>query len=118
MNFTVNDTMRREIAWATMIFISLILNFGCKKSSQPYMATATIEGPDPRVPQCGGGTWINIDGHPNPNNPGTGYYDIGSLPQSFRLDNSVTYPIRVEIDYSVNPYCTISVDITRIQKIN
>ena len=118
MNSIVNENMRRQIAWTTVIFIGLTLNFACKKSSQPYMATATIEGPDLRVPQCGGGTWINIDGHPNPNNPGEGYYDIGSLPPAFHLDNSVKYPIRVEIDYSVNPYCTIDVDITRIQKIN
>ena len=82
------------------------------------MATATIVRPDPRVPQCGGGTWINIDGHPNQNNPGTGYYDMGSLPPSFHLDNSTKYPIKVEIDYSVNLYCNIYIDITRIEKIN
>jgi len=81
------------------------------------MATASIIGADPRVPACGGGTWINIDGHPNPITS-TGYFDIGKLPAGFTIGNTAVYPIRVEIDYTVNSSCPMYVDISRIKLIN
>ncbi|HMH32742.1 MAG TPA: hypothetical protein VK543_06915 [Puia sp.] len=98
--------------------LCLVLGSGCKKSMSGYQATGSIIGPDPRVPACGGGTWIQIDGHPNPGIPATGYYDIGTVPAGFQIDNSTKYPIRVELDYTVNAHCTIYVDISRIKVIN
>ena len=95
-----------------------LLNTGCKKSMPGFMATGSIIGPDPRVPACGGGTWIQVNGHPNLNNPITGYYDMGTVPAGFRIADSVTYPIKVELDYTINSYCPIYIDISRIKVIN
>ncbi|MDP9041107.1 MAG: hypothetical protein M3N30_03935 [Bacteroidota bacterium] len=82
------------------------------------MATGSIIGPDFRVPSCGGGTWIQIDGHPYAGSS-TGYYDIGKVPAGFRFStDSAAYPIKVELDYTINAYCPIYVDISRIQIIN
>jgi hypothetical protein len=83
-----------------------------------FMATGSIIGADPRVPACGGGTWIQIDGHPNPDNPTTGYYDMGTVPPGFRIADSATYPIKVELDYTINSHCPIYIDISRIKVIN
>src|SRR5450432_482366 len=90
-----------------ILVLYLVLSIACKKSMPGYMATGSIIGPDPRVPACGGGTWIQIDGHPNPGNIATGYYDMGTVPAGFRIDNSATYPIKVELDYIINSHCPI-----------
>ena len=99
------------IAW-------LIIGAGCEKSAEGYTATGSIIGLDIRVPSCGGGTWIQIDKHPNPNNPVTGYYDIGTVPPGFRISDSTVYPIRVELDYTINSHCSFYIDISRIKVIN
>jgi hypothetical protein len=99
------------IAW-------LIFGTGCEKSAEGYMATGSIIGPDIRVPSCGGGTWIQIDKHPNPNNPVTGYYDMGTVPPGFHISDTTAYPIRVELDYTINSECLIDINISRIKIIN
>jgi hypothetical protein len=104
--------------FALILVIYLALNFGCKKSIPGYMATGSIIGADPRVPACGGGTWIQVNGHPNPDNPATGYYDMGTVPAAFHIDNSAIYPIKVELDYAINVYCPIYINISRIKVIN
>src|SRR5450631_3669764 len=101
-----------------VLFFCLIMGTGCKKTMPGYQATGSIIGPDPRVPACGGGTWIQIDGHPNPNIPATGYYDIGALPAGFQIDSSSKYTIKVELDYTINAHCPVYVDISRVQVIN
>ena len=79
------------------------------------MNTATIEGPDPRVGMCTGGILIKIDGHPNPNNSEDGYFDIGEISSSFKMD---TFPIKVEIDWKISSKCSGNyVDIKRIKRI-
>jgi hypothetical protein len=100
-----------------ILILYLILSAGCKKSVPGYIATGSIIGPDLRVPACGGGTWIEVDGHPNSNNPSTGYFDMGTVPAGFSIPDSAIYPIKVELDYTINPFCTIDIDITRIKII-
>jgi hypothetical protein len=93
----------------------LILSLGCKKSVPVFNATATIIGPDLDAVACGSTIWIQIDGHPSETI--IGYYNIGTLPAGFHLNNA-TYPIKVEIAYSIDPNCLIDVDISRIKVIN
>jgi hypothetical protein len=100
------------------LLLSITLGAGCKKSLAPYMSTGSIIGPDPRVPACGGGTWIKVDGHPNPENPSTGYYDMGKIPAGFQIPATAIYPIKVELDYTVNSHCSIYIDISRIKILN
>jgi hypothetical protein len=107
-----------KINFPIILILCLILIAGCKKSMPGFMATGSIIGPDPRVPACGGGTWIQIDGHPNPDIPATGYYDMGTVPAGFLIDTTATYPIRVELDYTINAHCPIYIDISRIKFIN
>ncbi len=83
-----------------------------------YMNTGSIIGQDPRVPACGGGYWIKVDGHPNPNNPSTGYFDIGTVPDGFTIPDSAVFPIKVELDYTINTLCTIDIDISAIKIID
>jgi hypothetical protein len=86
----------------------------CKKEMR-FMNTATIVGPDPRMGACTGGTFIKIDGHPNPTDPVNGYFDIGNMPPSFKIN---TFPIKVEIDWKISSKCFGNyVDISRIQRI-
>jgi hypothetical protein len=81
------------------------------------MGTATIIGGDPRMSVCAGGTFIKIDGHPNPNDPTHGYYDIDSTPSTFSLMH-LKYPTRVRLDWHISPKCYGNyVDITRIEII-
>ncbi|HEY5370296.1 MAG TPA: hypothetical protein VIJ75_15035 [Hanamia sp.] len=95
------------------LFVSLI-NSGCKKESL-FMNTATIVGSDSRVGVCTGGTFIKIDGHPNPNDPENGYFDIGNINSSLRMD---TFPIKVEIDWKISSKCFGNyVDISRIKRL-
>jgi hypothetical protein len=101
-----------------LLLIALIAGPGCKKSLPPYMATGSIIGADPRVPACGGGTWIMVDNHPNPDNLTTGYYDMGTLPSGFRIPASAVYPIKIELNFTVNAYCPMNIDISRIHIIN
>ena len=101
-----------------LLLLSMLTGVGCKKTLPPYMATGSIVGPDPRVPACGGGTWIKVDGHPNPGNPATGYYDMGNVPSSFQIPVSAIYPIKVEMDYTVNSHCSVYIDISRIKILN
>jgi hypothetical protein len=108
--------MKRNFLVIWILF--LILSAGCKKSVSGYMATGSIIGPDPRVPACGGGTWIEVNGHPNPNNLTTGYFDMGTVPAGFSIPDSAVYPIKVELDYTINPFCTIYIDISRIKIID
>jgi hypothetical protein len=108
--------MRRNFPITLIVY--LILCAGCKKSMPGYMATGSIIGADPRVPACGGGTWIQVVGHPNPNNPFTGYFDMGTVPAGFRIPDSAVYPIKVELDYTINTNCPIYIDISRIKIID
>jgi len=79
------------------------------------MNTATIVGSDSRVGVCTGGTFIKIDGHPNPNDPENGYFDIGNINSSLRMD---TFPIKVEIDWKISSKCFGNyVDISRIKRL-
>jgi hypothetical protein len=104
--------------YSFILIFYMIFGAGCKKSIPGYMATGSIIGADPRVPACGGGTWIKVDGHPNPNNPSTGYYDMGTVPAGFSIPDSAVYPIKVELDYTINAFCTIYIDISRIKIID
>lgn len=83
-----------------------------------YMNTGSIIGPDPRVPACGGGYWVKVDGHPNPDNPSTGYFDMGRVPAGFSIPDSAVFPIKVELDYTIDAICTIDIDISRIKIID
>jgi hypothetical protein len=95
------------------LFISLT-NSACKKES-PFMDTATIVASDPRMGACTGGSFIKIDGHPNPNDPENGYFDIGSITPSFKINS---FPVKVEIDWKISPKCFGNyVDISRIKRI-
>jgi len=107
----------RNILYITMLFLIFTIGFGCKKD-MALMDTASIIGGDPRAGACEGGTYIRIDGHPNPNDWANGYFDIGSLPSSFRIDNSAHYPINVKINWATNPKCGGNyVDIKRIELV-
>lgn len=96
---------------------AVILLSACNKHpGYEYQGTATIVGFDPRMAPCVGGTYISIDGHPNPIDSVNGYFDIGGIPESFRIDH---YPIRVKLDWKINDRCAGNyVDITRIKAIN
>jgi hypothetical protein len=107
-----------KYSFPVILILWIVISTGCKKSSPGYTATGSIIGADPRVPACGGGTWIQVDGHPNPNNPATGYYDMGTVPAGFRIADSVAYPIKVELDYTINSHCPVYIDISRIKVIN
>lgn len=98
------------------LFVCLAIS-SCSKDNKemPFMNTATIVAPDPRMGVCTGGTFIKIDGHPNPNDPQNGYFDIGDMPPSFKIN---TYPTRVEIDWKISSKCFGNyVDISRIKEI-
>jgi hypothetical protein len=95
------------------LFVSLTIS-ACKKEL-PLMNTATIVGYDARMAPCTGGTFIKINGHPNPNNTENGYFDIDSIPPSFKINS---YPIKVEIDWKISPKCFGNyVVISRIKRI-
>jgi hypothetical protein len=93
----------------------LVLIAGCKKSLPALNSSATIIGPGLDAVACGSTIWIQINGHASGRI--TGYYNIGTLPIGFHLNNAI-YPMRVEIDYSIDPHCLIDVDISRIKLIN
>ena len=113
---TVIVGMKQMFAFAVLMLVVYTCNTSCKKGGITAPANnATIIGGDPRAGMCEGGTFILIDGHPNPNFPSTGYYDIGLLPPSFHLDNSTKYPIKVKITYQVDSKCLGNfVDISTI----
>lgn len=76
---------------------------------------ATIVGIDARTAPCTGGIYILIDGHRNENH-NLGYYDIGSVPESFHIGD--VFPIRVTIDWHKSNTCSGNyVDITRIKVV-
>lgn len=96
-----------------VLLVSLTIS-ACKKELR-FMNTATIVGPDLRVGVCTGGTFIKIDGYPNPNDPEKGYFDIGNISPSFKIN---TYPVKVEIDWKISSKCLGNyVDISRIKEI-
>ncbi|MGN6600989.1 MAG: hypothetical protein ACTHK8_00990 [Ginsengibacter sp.] len=98
------------------LFFSLAIS-ACRKANKemPFMNSATIVAPDPRMGMCTGGIFIKIDSHPNPNDLQNGYFDIDSMPPSFKID---TYPIRVEIDLKISSKCFGNyVVINRIKEI-
>jgi len=106
----MKNIFRFCILW---LFISLTIS-SCKKELG-FMDTATIVRPDPGEGVCTGGTFIKIDGHPNPNDPENGYFDIGNIIPSFKID---TFPIKVEIDWKISSKCFGNyVDISRIKRI-
>ena len=83
-----------------------------------YSDTGTITGTDARMGMCEGGTYIRINGHPNPNSQ-EGLYDIGSLPSTFKISPLMKYPINVTLDYTVAPECYGNyINISRIAVIN
>jgi hypothetical protein len=88
---------------------------GCKKDTM-YMDTGIIIGYDVRMGPCEGGTYININGHQNPNRQ-DGLYDIDSLPASFKIDNSI-FPIKVTLDWKVSNKCFGNyINVSRIAHI-
>lgn len=106
--------MKQIFLFLMVAIISSSVISGCKKEPA-FMNTATIEGPDPRMGVCTGGTFIKIDGHPNPNDPANGYFDIGEINFSIKMD---TFPIKVEIDWKISSKCSGNyVDISRIKWI-
>jgi len=111
--------MMRTAALFLALASSLLIVGSCKKSILSFADTGAIIGGDPRTGPCDGGTYIQIDGHPNPNSPATGYYDIGSLPSSFHIDYYGKFPIRVKLNYQVDSKCGGNyVDISSIEQIN
>jgi len=107
--------MKIDFAFVGLGLLSLILCTGCKKNT-PFMNSGTIIGTDARMGVCNGGTYIKIDGHPNPNDTINGYYDIGTLPPSFQIDNATKFPVRVKLDWKIDPKCFGNyVDISRIE---
>lgn len=95
------------------LFVSLI-NSACKREL-PFMNTATIVGYDPRMGVCIGGTFIKIDGHPNPNDPENGYFDIDSITPPFKINS---FPIKVEVDWKMSSKCSGNyIAISRIKRI-
>lgn len=100
-----------------LFYIGLLAALGCRKNAAP-MDTATLIGSDPRTGACEGGTFIKIDGHPNPNDPENGYYDVNTWPRSFSPDGS-NYPIKVKINWKVDSKCFGNyVDISRMEVVN
>ena len=85
------------------IFIILLMLLSCSKAPQ-YMSTATITGIDARMGPCEGGTYILIDGHPNPNSTDH-LFDIDSMPRSYIIDHLNKFPIRVAIDWVQESNC-------------
>jgi hypothetical protein len=111
--------MTRTAALFLALASHLLIVGSCKKSTVTFADSGAIIGGDPRTAACEGGTFIQIDGHPNPNSPTTGYYDIGSLPSSFHIDYSGKFPIRVKLNYGVDAKCGGNyVDISSIEQIN
>jgi hypothetical protein len=104
-----------SMKFSCILFGLICLAAGCKKHTE-NMDNATIIGGDPRMSACLGGTFILIDGHPNPRDQ-HGYYDIGAIPSSFPLAG-LKYPIKVKIEWHIAPQCYGNyVDITRIGTI-
>jgi hypothetical protein len=100
------------IMYRLWLLLAVIFLYACHKDSQ-YQDAATIIGSDPRTGPCTGGTFILIDGHPNPHSS-NGYFDIGDIPESFRIDS---YPIKVKLDWKVSDKCFGNyVDISRIKR--
>ncbi len=111
--------MARAFALSLFFSCSLLFSGSCKKTVISFANTGSIIGGDPRTGPCDGGTFIQIDGHPNPNNPSTGYYDIGALPASFHINYYGKFPIRVKLNYQVDGKCGGNyVDIGSIEQIN
>ena len=81
------------------------------------MSTATITGYDYRTGPCSGGTYILIDGHPNPNSSNH-LFEIDSMPRSYIIDKVGKFPIKVAIDWVQEPYCGGNyIKITRMRII-
>jgi hypothetical protein len=100
----------------SMLLSFLAFGNSCKKEMPAILANASIIGGDPRTGACEGGTFINIVGHPNPNDWVSGFYDIGSIPSYFHIADSAKYPICVKIAYHVNSKCGGNyVDISTIE---
>jgi hypothetical protein len=95
------------------LILAVILLYGCNKDSEnEYQDTATIIGFDTRMGPCVGGRFISIDNHPNPNG---GYFNIDTIPESFRIDS---YPMKVKLHWKINDKCSGNfVDITRIKRV-
>ncbi len=109
--------MNKSYALIGLGLLTTILYSNCKKDTV-FMNTATIIGFDARIGVCDGGTYIKIDGHANPNDTTNGYYDIGSLPSSFQINNFTKFPIKVKLDWKSNPKCSGNyIDIERIETI-
>jgi hypothetical protein len=95
----------RKLAFTMLALMSF---YSCKKDAA-FMNTATIVGNDNSM----AGVFILIEGHLNPNNI-NGYYDIDSLPSSFKI----VFPEKVLIDWHVSSKCFGNyVKISRIMRI-
>lgn len=106
--------MRKLFPILVLALFIVLTHSACKKEL-PFMNTATIVGPDPRMGPCTGGAFIKSDGHPNPNDPENGYFDIGNITSSFKIN---TFPVKVEIDWKISSKCFGNyVDISRIKRI-
>lgn len=106
--------MKRLFVLFEILLVSVLFNPGCKKNLPAFNGTASIIGGDPRVGPCEGGTFIQVDGHPNPGAQ-NGYYDIGTIPADFSTAND-SLPLKVRIAYTIGGICGI-VNITRIERI-
>lgn len=72
----------------------------CKKADQPLKGNAYLVGEDARMCLCCGGLEVTIDGFPNP--IGNAYFLVHKLPNGFNLGTKPKFPIRAEIDYSID----------------
>lgn len=106
--------MKRKFLHCTILLGYMLLNSGCKKALPVFNGTASIIGGDFRVGPCEGGTFILVDGHPNPGSQ-NGYYDIGTRPADFNTTND-SLPLKVRIAYTIGEAC-VRVNISRIERI-
>jgi hypothetical protein len=89
----------------SLIIVGLLFTISCKKGTT-FTNNASIIGIDSRMGQCtGGGYFIVVQGHPNPNNIGTGAFTTDTMPSSFQVPPNAHFPINVKLDWKVESKC-------------
>lgn len=106
--------MKRRLLYYTILLGYILLNSACKKDLPAFNGTAIIIGGDVSVGPCEGGTFIELDGHPNPGSQNA-YFHIGTRPADFNMTND-SLPLKVRIAYTIGGICG-TVNITRIERI-
>lgn len=81
------------------------------------MNNASIIDIDARMGACtGGGYFIIVQGHPNPNND-TGAFTTDAIPSSFQISSNAHFPINVKLDWKVESKCGGNyIAISRMEK--